>query len=142
MFKRKPAAVLTYLSRTCEIEGNIHAEGKLVVDGIIHGIVDIQGDLDISKTGLVEGQEVRANNITVEGVLKARVFAEGKLVLMSTARLEGDVVAGSLEIEPGAYYTGYIETRESKTLPPSRDMPELYGTTETTGPSPGKRTSA
>ncbi len=142
--KRKPTAVLTYLSRTCEVEGNVHAEGKLVVDGIIHGIVDIQGDLDISKTGLVEGQEVRANNITVEGVLKARVFAEGKLVLMSTARLEGDVIAGSLEIEPGAYYTGYIETRESKTLPPSRDLPELYGTnaTEATGTSTGNRTSA
>ena len=105
----------------------MHAEGKLVVDGIIHGIVDLQGDLEISKTGLVEGQEVRAQNITVQGVLKARVFAEGKLTLSSTARLEGDVVAGSLEIEPGAYYTGYIETRESRTLPPSRDIPELYG---------------
>ncbi len=132
MFKRKPATSFTYLSKTCELEGNIHAEGKLVVDGIVHGIVDIQGDLEISKTGLVEGQEVRAQNISVQGVLKARVYAEGKLTLSSTARLEGDVVAGALEIEPGAYYTGYIETRESKTLPPSRDLPELYGTTEPT----------
>ncbi|MBE9067758.1 polymer-forming cytoskeletal protein [Leptolyngbya cf. ectocarpi LEGE 11479] len=132
MFKQKPATSFTYLSRTCELEGNIHAEGRLQVDGIIHGIVDIQGDLEISQTGLVEGPEVRAQNISVQGVLKARVFAEGKLFLSSTARLEGDVVAGSLEIEPGAYYTGYIETRESKTLPPSRDVPELYGTTETT----------
>mgnify|MGYP001799251016 FL=1 len=132
MFKRKPATSFTYLSRTCEIEGNIHAEGRLQVDGIIHGIVDIQGDLEISKTGLVEGQEVRAQNISVQGVLKARVFAEGKLTLNSTARLEGDVVAGALEIEPGAYYTGYIEARESRTLPPSRDLPELYGAAETT----------
>ncbi|MDV3352860.1 polymer-forming cytoskeletal protein [Leptolyngbyaceae cyanobacterium CCMR0082] len=132
MFKRKPATSFTYLSRTCELEGNVHAEGKLVVDGIVHGIVDIQGDLEISKTGLVEGQEVRAHDIVVQGVLKARVFAEGKLMLSGTARLEGDVVAGSLEIEPGAYYTGYIETRESRTLPPSRDLPELYGTTEPT----------
>lgn len=138
MFKRKPATSFTYLSKTCELQGNVHAEGKLVVDGIIHGIVDIQGDLEISKGGLVEGQEVRAHNILIQGELKARVFAEGKLTLSSTARLEGDVVAGSLEIEPGAYYTGYIETRESKTLPPSRDLPELYGTAEPTG----SRTSA
>ncbi|MGD1950870.1 MAG: polymer-forming cytoskeletal protein [Leptolyngbyaceae cyanobacterium] len=132
MFKRKPATSFTYLSRACELEGNVHAEGKLVVDGIIHGVVDLQGDLEISKTGLIEGQEVRAQNILVQGVLKARVFAEGKLTLSSTARLEGDVVAGSLEIEPGAYYTGYIETRESRTLPPSRDLPELYAGTEPT----------
>ena len=130
MFKRKPATSFTYLSQTCELEGNVHAEGRLVVDGIIHGVVDLQGDLEISKTGLVEGQEVRAQNILVQGVLKARVYAEGKLTLSSTARLEGDVVAGALEIEPGAYYTGYIETRESRTLPPSRDIPELYSSPE------------
>jgi cytoskeletal protein CcmA (bactofilin family) len=135
-FKRKETPLLTYLSRTCEINGSLFAEGMLRVDGIVHGTVEVKGDLEISSTGLIEGSEVRGQNISVQGVLKARVFAEGKLTLSSTARLEGDVVAGALEIEPGAYYTGYIETRESKTLPPSRDLPELYGTTEPPQPVP------
>ncbi|MBF2035303.1 MAG: polymer-forming cytoskeletal protein [Leptolyngbyaceae cyanobacterium T60_A2020_046] len=130
MFKRKSAPLLTYLSQKTEFEGVLHAEGMLRVDGIIHGTVDIQGDLEISRTGLVEGPEVRAKNIIVQGVLKARVYAEGKLTLSRTARLEGDVVAGALEIESGAYYTGYIETRDAKSLPPSQELPELYGTTE------------
>ncbi len=128
MFKRKSAPNLTYLSQKTEFEGVLHAEGMLRVDGIIHGKVDIQGDLEISATGLIEGPEVKARNIIVQGVLKARVFAEGKLTLSRTARLEGDVVAGSLEIEAGAYYSGYIETRDAKSLPPSRETPELYGT--------------
>ena len=34
------------------------------------------------------------------------MFAEGKLTLSRTARLEGDVVAGALENEAGAYYSG------------------------------------
>lgn len=130
MFRRKPAPLLTYLGHKTEFEGVIHAEGMLRVDGIVHGTVDIQGDLEISASGLVEGAEVKARNIVVQGVLKARVFAEGKLTLSRTARLEGDVVAGALEIEPGAYYTGYIETRDAKTLPPGREVPELYGTSE------------
>ncbi|NMF85973.1 polymer-forming cytoskeletal protein [Nodosilinea sp. P-1105] len=130
MFRRKPAPLLTYISQKTEFEGIIHAEGMLRVDGIIHGTLDIQGDLEISASGLVEGPEVRAHNIVVQGVLKARVFAAGKLTLSRTARLEGDVVAGALEIEPGAYYTGYIETRDAKSLPPVAEMPELYGTTE------------
>ncbi|MEM1310869.1 MAG: polymer-forming cytoskeletal protein, partial [Cyanobacteria bacterium P01_H01_bin.153] len=131
MFRRKSAPLLTYLSQKTEFEGILHAEGMLRVDGIIHGTVEVQGDLEISSTGLIEGPEVKAHNLVVHGVLKARVIVKGKLTLSRTARLEGDVVAGALEIEPGAYYTGYIETRDAKTLPPSRDIPELYGTVDT-----------
>lgn len=130
MFRRKTAPLLTYFSQKTEFEGTLHSEGMLRVDGIIHGTVEVLGDLEISPTGLIEGPEVRATNIVVQGVLKAKVYAEGKLTLSRTARLEGDVVAGALEIEVGAYYTGYIETRDAKSLPPSRDMPELYGTQE------------
>lgn len=131
MFRRKSAPLLTYLSQKTEFEGTLHAEGMLRVDGIVHGTVDIQGDLEISSTGLVEGPEVKAHNLIVHGVLKARVVVQGKLTLSRTARLEGDVVAGSLEIETGAYYTGFIETRDAKSLPPSRELPELYGTADT-----------
>lgn len=127
LFKRKPAPLLTYLSQKTEFEGILHAEGMLRVDGIIHGTVEVDGDLEISSTGLIEGPDVKAKNIVVHGVLKARVSAAGKLTLSRTARLEGDVVAGALEMEAGAYYTGYIETRDAKTLPPSRNLPELYG---------------
>lgn len=131
MFRRKSAPLLTYLSQKTEFEGVLHAEGMLRVDGIVHGTVEVQGDLEISSTGLIEGPEVMAHNLVVHGVLKARVIAKGKLTLSRTARLEGDVVAGSLEIETGAYYTGYIETRDSKSLPPPREIPELYGTVDT-----------
>lgn len=131
MFRRKSAPLLTYLSQKTEFEGILHAEGMVRVDGIVHGTVEVQGDLEISSTGLIEGPEVKANNIIVQGVLKARVIAEGKLTLSRTARLEGDVVAGALEIEAGAYYTGYIETRNSRTLPPSKELPELYGAVDT-----------
>ncbi len=130
MFRRQPAPALTYLSQNTEFSGTLYAEGMLRVDGIIHGTVEVKGDLEISPSGLIEGPDVKADNIVVQGVLKARVCATGKLTLSQTARLEGDVVAGALEIEPGAYYTGYIETRDAKTLPPAREIPELSGTTE------------
>ncbi len=130
MFRRKTAPQLTYISQKTEFEGILHAEGMLRVDGIVHGTVEVLGDLEISSTGLVEGPEVKAHNLVVHGVLKARVVAKGKLTLSRTARLEGDVLAGSLEIESGAYYTGFIETRDAKSLPPSREIPELYGTVD------------
>ncbi len=130
MFNRKPSPALTYISRTCEIQGDVLAEGVLRVDGIVHGRVEVKGDIEIFSTGLIEGPEVHGHNIMVQGVLKARIFAAGKLTLSSTARLEGDVVAESIEIRDGAYYTGYMETRDSKKLPAAGPVPELYGTTE------------
>ncbi len=135
MFRRKPSpassnnkVLPTYLAPSSELQGTLHVEGNLLVEGIIHGTVEVRGDMEISANGLVEGPELRARNLIVHGVLKARVVLEGQLTLKSSARLEGDVVASALSIETGAYYVGYIETSEARTaLPGVRGRPELAG---------------
>jgi cytoskeletal protein CcmA (bactofilin family) len=135
MLRSKPTILLTYIAASSEFQGNLHVEGSLRVDGIVHGTVDVRGDMEISSTGLVEGPEVRVHNLLVHGVLKSRVVASGKLTLSRTARLEGDVVANSLDIEAGAFYIGYIETGEMKpdALPGMKQRPELMGSDERHG---------
>ena len=130
MFRPKSVPLLTYLGQKTEFEGLLRAEGMVRVDGTIHGSVDIEGDLEISATGLVEGAEVKAYNMIVQGTLKAdKILVTHKLSLSRTARIEGDVVAGSIQIESGAYYTGYIQTHDAQaSLPPASTVPELYGT--------------
>ena len=49
------------------------------------------------------------------GVVKAHVYAEGKLTLGATARIDGNVIAGMIEVDPGAYYTGHLSTYDSRT---------------------------
>jgi len=120
----------TYIAPNSEFQGTMHVEGDLLVDGIVHGTVEVRGDLVISETGLVEGPELRARNLVVHGVLKARVMIEGTLTLSRTARLEGDVNANALNIEAGAFYVGYMETGDVKALPGTRSRPELAGSTE------------
>ena len=137
MFRRKQASSLTYLSATSEFQGTLNVEGNLRVDGIVHGIVVVQGDLEVSSSGLVEGPELRANNIVVQGVVKAKVIAEGRLTLTRSARLEGDVTAHSLDIEAGAFYIGHISTSDVKALPISGKYPELMGIEEQPPSSPG-----
>jgi len=133
MFGKKtpqPKSLPTYIAQNSELQGTLFVESNLLVDGIVHGTVEVRGDMEISASGLVEGPEVRAKNLTVHGILKARVVVEGRLTLTKTARLEGDVNASALSVEPGAFYVGYIETGEAKTgLPESRNYPELMGTT-------------
>lgn len=136
MFKRKPNRSLTYLSATSELQGTLNVEGNLRVDGIVHGTIEIRGDLEVSKTGLVEGPELKAHNIVVHGVVKARVIAEGRLTLTHTARLEGDITARSVDIEAGAHYVGHIATAEIKALPISNPYPELTGREDQRLPAP------
>lgn len=139
MFGRKQTSSLTYLSATSEFRGDLNVEGNLRVDGIIHGTVQVRGDMEISQTGLVEGPELRANNIILHGVIKAKVVAEGRLTLSRTARLEGDVTANSLDIEAGAFYVGHIATTDIKALPvASNKFPELVGREEKTSPVKGE----
>lgn len=128
--KNKPTQPLTYLAPNSEFHGNLHVEGDLRVDGVIHGTVEVRGDMEISPSGLVEGPEVRANNLLVQGVIKARVVVEGRLTLSRTARLEGDVVTNALDVEAGAFYVGYIETGDAKVLPGVQARPELMASRE------------
>ncbi|MBF2073970.1 MAG: polymer-forming cytoskeletal protein [Synechococcales cyanobacterium C42_A2020_086] len=131
MFKSNPTRSLTYLSTTTELSGTLHVEGNLRIDGIIHGTVEVRGDIEISHTGLVEGPELKANNIVVHGVVQAHVTAEGKLTLTRKARLEGNVTAHSVDIEEGAFYVGHIATKDAKALPASSMIyPELTGQEE------------
>lgn len=139
MFGRKQTSSLTYLSSSSEFRGDLNVEGNLRVDGIIHGTVHVQGDVELSQSGLIEGPELRANNIIVHGVVKAKVLAEGRLTLSRTARLEGDVTAKSLDIEIGAFYVGHIATADVKALPVSaHKYPELVGRDEQTAPLQGE----
>ncbi len=128
--KNKQPSSLTYIAANSEFQGNLHVAGNLRVDGVIHGTVEVRGDMEISSTGLVEGPEVRACNLLVHGVIKSRVVAEGRLTLSRTARLEGDVVANALDIEAGAFYVGYIESNDAKSLPGVQNRPELMSSRE------------
>ncbi len=136
MFKRSQGRTLTYLSATSEIQGTLNVEGNLRIDGIVHGTVEVRGDLEVAKTGLVEGPELKAHNIVVHGVIKARIVAEGRLILTRTARLEGDITARSVDIEAGAHYVGHIATPEVKALPAPSPYPELIGVEEQRLPTP------
>lgn len=112
----------TYVSAQSEFQGSLNTGDDLRVDGIIHGSVEVLGDMEVSESGLIEGPEIRARNLTIHGVVKARISVEGCLTLSQTARLEGDINASAVSIEEGAYYMGHITISDAKALP---GMPSL-----------------
>lgn len=135
MFWQKRTAAITYLADKTEFQGDFHVDGNLRVDGIIHGNVDVMGDVEIGQSGLVEGPEIQAHNLVVHGVIKARVRVEGRLSISRTGRLEGDVVAKEYDVAPGAYVLGHFSSsmqepaQESRALPMS-SYPEMVSQNE------------
>lgn len=114
-FLRRQQESVSRVGRGCLVEGVLQVEGPLQIEGTVRGLVTANGDIEVSETGLVEGSELRGHNIAVQGVVKAHVYAEGRLTIGSTARIEGDVTAGVIDVDPGAYYTGYLATCDSRT---------------------------
>ena len=114
-FKHRRKKKISVVSPGTQIEGTLQAAGHLKVNGNVHGLVIANGDIYVSETGWVEGTEIRGHDITVHGVVKAHIYAKGKLTLGPTARIDGDAIAGVINVSPGAYYTGYITTYDSRT---------------------------
>ncbi len=87
------------------IEGDIHSESNIRVDGKVKGTIETKGRVVIGPSGMVEG-EVTCQNGDIEGTLDGRVTTKELLSLKSTSRLNGDIITEKLAIEPGAQFTG------------------------------------
>ncbi|WP_079420008.1 bactofilin family protein [Thiomonas intermedia] len=103
-------SALTYVGAGSELRGDLRAAGNLRIDGAIFGTVQVDGDLEVSSTGVIEGEQVSAVNVLVHGRIKAKVHAAEQLRIHGQGRVEGDVTAQSLDIEAGAHFIGYSRT--------------------------------
>lgn len=70
----------------------------------IRGNIESAGDLTIC--GCVKGDIMHNGHLELAGVVEGNVQVEGTLVLQSTAWLLGDTRCSSLEVKPGAVFTG------------------------------------
>jgi cytoskeletal protein CcmA (bactofilin family) len=107
--KTSPSSIDCLISTKTRIEGNIHFEGGLRVDGLIQG--NLSGDglsmLVVSEQGRLEG-EVRAAHAVINGAIKGTVFVSDRLELQPKARITGDVHYRTLEMHPGAVVEGRL----------------------------------
>lgn len=91
------------------IEGDIHFEGGLRVDGQIKG--NLRGNqssmLIVSEQARLEG-EVHAVHAVINGKITGTVHVADRLELQPKARITGDVHYRTLEMHPGAVVEGRL----------------------------------
>lgn len=100
-----PAASINLIGAGTTIEGQIHSNGDIRVDGNITGAVHSKAKVVIGSTGAVDGN-VTCQNADISGTVKGNLAVTETLFLKSTARINGDIYTSKLVVEVGASFTG------------------------------------
>ncbi len=115
--KRSARAAPSIFSSDLQIEGTLHSEGDIQIDGRVEG--DIRsGSLTIGEKAVVNG-EIIANEITIRGRVIGGVRGR-RVQLASSAHVEGDILHNALAVETGAFFDGNCRHAED---PLTAEMP-------------------
>ncbi|HJV81124.1 MULTISPECIES: polymer-forming cytoskeletal protein [Oxalobacteraceae] len=109
--RKNKGTIDSLIGISTKIEGNVHFQGGLRIDGQVKGNVIATGDdpsmLVISEHARVEG-EVRVAHLVVNGEILGPVHSSELLELQPRARITGDVYYKALEMHGGALVSGKL----------------------------------
>ncbi len=98
-----PTNALNSLVKGTTIEGEIHSESDLRVDGTIKGNLVCKAKVIIGPTGLVEG-EIQCANAIIEGKMDGTIRVSQLLTVKETADVSGEVYTNKLIVQSGAIF--------------------------------------
>jgi cytoskeletal protein CcmA (bactofilin family) len=108
---RAKGTIETLIGAATRVEGHVHFEGGLRVDGHVRGNVIAEsgstGMLVISEDAKVEG-DVHGAHLVVNGEITGSVCATELLELQPKARITGNVTYKTLEMHGGAVVSGRL----------------------------------
>ncbi|MDR0865562.1 MAG: polymer-forming cytoskeletal protein [Candidatus Symbiothrix sp.] len=87
------------------VKGNIQAEEDLRIDGRVEGLIECAGKVVVGPQAEIIG-DIHCTNADLLGTVKGNVVIKETLSMKTSGSFTGDVIAGSLEIEPGAIFNG------------------------------------
>jgi cytoskeletal protein CcmA (bactofilin family) len=102
-------AVVSVISRSVVVRGEVHATEDLVVEGCVEGPILAEGlALVIAASADVRGH-VLARDITVFGAASGQLVATEVVDVRAGARVEGTIVAPRLILDEAARFQGRVE---------------------------------
>lgn len=110
-------AVQNSIGKGTIIEGNIRAEGDLLIDGIVKGDVTTKTKLICGPSALIEGN-ILAQHAEIAGRVQGTVKALGLLVINSSGTILGDVITKDLNVESGSTFNGRLQVGGNVTALP------------------------
>ncbi len=103
--RTKPAVSQNIIGKGTIIDGNLTAEGDLILEGTVRGDVATKATLMVSPSAIVEGNIV-AHHAEVSGRVNGTVQAHGLLIIKASGIIDGDVITKNLNVESGSTFNG------------------------------------
>lgn len=103
-----PAPSVGTFGKTLRLQGQIHSEEELYLDGELEGEIVVRQRLTVGPNGKVKAN-VKAHDLVVRGSIQGNVEARDRIVIMKGASIVGDVKTAGIVIEDGAYFKGGID---------------------------------
>lgn len=101
-----PIGFDTVLGATSKLDGKLHSEGNVRLDGEFSGTLEIKGNVLVGETAKINA-DIEARNISIAGAVRGNVTGN-KVQLLRTGRIWGDITANALTTEEGAFIDGKI----------------------------------
>lgn len=105
----------TFVAEGCELTGDLHTRGPIVVCGAVRGNGHIGGALRMSAQASWTG-ELHAHHAIIAGQITGRLVISGKLEIGSTAIIRADVVARSIAVAKGAVIEGQVTVTSGESV--------------------------
>lgn len=106
------------------IEGTVHAEKDIRIDGAMIGTLICKGKLIIGPTGSIKG-DVQCENAVIEGKFEGVMVVGEVLHVKETAKVEGDIATQKLIVQPGSIFNVKCKMgATSNGMPRNQDMEE------------------
>ena len=111
------AGKTTMIAQGTVINGDVHFEGGLLVEGVINGDVRAAPDSDallrLSEAGQVQG-EIHVPNVVINGEVNGDVYSSGHVELAEKAIVNGNVHYNLIEMVMGAAVNGALMHAQDK----------------------------
>tara|TARA_X000000950_G_scaffold210772_2_gene253454 strand:+ start:1188 stop:1616 length:429 start_codon:yes stop_codon:yes gene_type:complete len=106
------------------VEGAIHSESSIRIDGRFVGDIRTSGRLVIGSTGFVKGT-VECADCESEGRILGHLRVTGLLSLKATAEVEGEIRYGRMAVEAGARIDGLCKLDSGEENELTVDAPRM-----------------
>ncbi len=106
---RDKEEVKSILSPELKVEGNIYAQGKVRIDGVVEG--NVEGDFLIFGESAKVNGNIKAEKVIVMGNINGDIVAK-EAQIKSSAKLKGSVDVKELSVEEGASVEGNLRCGE------------------------------
>ena len=105
--KDKTSSIVSYLGPNTLLQGTIHCDYSLHLDGRLEGVILSNNDVIIGDSAVING-EIKAKNVFVSGKVIGNIEVTNSLQILATGRVEGDIVGAKLDIKEGGIYKGKV----------------------------------